>query len=309
MYTQDPIAALINSAVEWMHPFIPWLTPELFRLIGGTLLGLIALILLIVALRLLFRPTPRNTASIRTSIPRILQKRGVVLDVLASQKANRISVRCVITSASSTKIKCEIIDHLENIQAGKDETVTCMFAPFKTREGKVNSFTAKLLESERSGRKADRLILSGPTGYAMAPRRKHIRKRVADQQFVRVKLWIEDLAVSDIAFEDAIPQIGVNSFSKDGPDQGANGVINISDRGLGLSILNKLIPEICAEDSPVVINLFMFNFREKTFKPYWYAGTVRSMKAGRPGFTRIGIEFDAVAHPDRETGKLSWNAL
>lgn len=284
----------------------PGVSPEQLRLAGSVLLGLSALALLLIGLRLLRRPGRHNSHSTRTGIPHVLQQKGVVVDVLAGPDDESVAVRCVITAAKSNRIQCEIIERLDVIRTRPGNELVCVFAPMKTRDGRINSFTATLVESDRDGRKADRLVLAGPNDYALIPRRKHQRKRVADQQFIRVKLWTAAPGSSELAFEDAAPQIGVNSFASDGPDQSANAVINISGGGLGLSVLNRLVPETCTVSTPVVINLFMFNFREKTFKPYWYAGEVRTLEEGRPGFTRMGIEFTATASTDRNTGRLDW---
>lgn len=283
----------------------PGANPDHLRYAVAGLLGAFALLLLLFGLRLLRRPK-RNSPSVRTSIPRVLQERGVVLDVLAGPDDEAVSVRCVITSAKSGKIKCEIIERLDVIRTRPGNDLVCVFAPLKTRDGRVNSFTATLAESDRQGRNPERLVLAGPTDYALIPRRKHQRKRVADQQFIRVKLWAASPEDAEVVFEDAAPDIAVNSFSASSPDQGANAVINISDGGIGLSVLNRLVPETCAPEAPVVLNLFMFNFREKTFKPFWYAGVVRSLEEGRPGFTRMGIEFTATAVSDRDSGRLDW---
>jgi hypothetical protein len=283
----------------------PDVSPEHLRMAGAVVLGLLALILLLIGLRLLRRPA-HNTPSTRTGIPRTLQQKGVVVDVLAGPDDESVVVRCVITAVKSNKIQCEIIERLDVIRTRPGNELVCVFAPMKTRDGRINSFTATLVESDRDGRKTDRLVLAGPNDYALIPRRKHQRKRVADQQFIRVKLWTASPRNSELAFQDAAPQIGVNSFASDGPDQSANAVINISGGGLGLSVLNRLIPETCTVSTPVVINLFMFNFREKTFKPYWYAGEVRTLEEGRPGFTRMGIEFTATAGVDRNSGRLNW---
>ena len=283
----------------------PGVSPEHLRMAGAVLLGLLALVLLLIALRLLRRP-PHNSPSTRTGIPRTLQQKGAVVDVLAGPDDESVVVRCVITGVKSNKIQCEIIERLDVIKTRPGNDLVCVFAPMKTRDGRINSFTATLTESDRDGRKADRLVLAGPNDYTLIPRRKHQRKRVADQQFIRVKLWTASPRTTELSFEDAAPQIGVNSFASDGPDQSANAVINISGGGLGLSVLNRLIPETCTVSTPVVINLFMFNFREKTFKPYWYAGEVRTLEEGRPGFTRMGIEFTATANADRSSGRLNW---
>lgn len=303
---------LLSSAEEQFERLIalllPDASPDQLRMIGGTLLGLSALILLFIGLRLLRRPR-HNPPSTRTGIPRTLQHKGAVVDMLAGPDDESVAVRCVITAAKSNKIQCEIIERLDVLRTKPGHDLVCVFAPMKTRKGRINSFTATLMESDRAGRGTDRLVLAGPTDYALIPRRKHQRKRVADQQFIRVKLWTASPQDSDLTFEDAAPQIGVNSFATDGPGQGANAVINISDGGLGLSVLNRLVPETCTVSTPVVINLFMFNFREKTFKPYWYAGEVRTLEDGRPGFTRMGIAFTATARADGDSGRLHWIAL
>ncbi|MCJ2164169.1 MULTISPECIES: hypothetical protein [unclassified Pseudodesulfovibrio] len=309
MPIQETLTSIGLRITELINDLFPGMPPEYIRYAGAGLLAFLALTLLIVALRLLARPKARNIHSTRSAIPHLLQQKGVVIDVQAGPDDETVSVRCVITSAKSGKIKCEIIERLDVIKTRPGNDLVCVFAPLKTRDGKVNSFTALLVESDRTGRSKNQLILSGPTDFAMIPRRKYSRKRVADQQFIRVKLWMENPESSDLEFEDAMPQIGVNSFASGGKDQNANAVINISDGGIGLNVLNRLLPETCTQDTPVVMNLFMFNFREKTFKPYWYAGLVRSMEEGRPGFTRIGIEFTATAQADPTTGRLLWGDM
>jgi len=298
-----------QQAAQWLQQAFPHLPPQALHFAGGALLGALALVLFLAGIRLLRRPRVRNTPSTRTDIPRTLQSRGMSVDLLTGPGNDRLAARFVVIGVRPGRIKCEIIERLDVIKTAKGKGVACVFAPLKTRDGKVNTFTATVIKADRDGRNPDRITLSTPADYAFITRRKHARKRVADQQFIRVKLWLEAPSSSDISFEDAAPQIGVNAFTLNGPDQGANGVINISGGGIGLSVLNRLLPETCAPGEQVVLNLFMFNFREKTFKPYWYAGVVRSMEEGRPGFTRMGIEFTDVGQADRNTGRLSWIEL
>jgi len=306
MTIQKTALSLGQTIIELGQQFIPDAPPEAIRYGGAALLGMLALTLLIFALRML-RGNKAKSSSTYTNIPHTLQQEGVVMDLLNRPDDENVSVRCVITSAKSGKIKCEIIERLDVIKAQEGKEIVCVFAPMKTETGKINFFTAKLVESDKSGSKTDRLILSSPTAYGMTPRRKHTRKRVADQQFIRVKLWVASPYSSDISFEDATPQIGINSFATNGPDQTTNAVVNISNGGLGLSIRNRIIPETCAVGATVAINLFMFNFKEKSFKPYWYSGQVRSMEETRPDFTRMGIEFDGAAKTSCETGRLKWS--
>ncbi len=296
-----------QAATQFIQQFLPDVPAEAIRFGGAAFLAATALLLLIFALRMLKSGKSATSHSKRVNIPRALQRDGVVIDLLNSPADDEIAARCVITSVSAGKIHCELIERLDVIRTKEGAETTCVFAPMKIEDSKINSFNAKLVESDKTGRKTDRIILSVPTGYNMIPRRKHTRKKVADQQFIRVKLWITDPRTSDICFEDAAPHISVNSLSSKGPSQSANAVVNISNGGLGLSIVNRVLPETCAVGAKVAINLFMFNFREKSFKPYWYSAEVRSMGEGRPGYTRMGIEFDGFGNVCGKTGKIQWD--
>lgn len=306
MTPQEILDTASQNVIQFIQQLVPGLPHEVVRYVGAGLFGGVALVLLVLAIKILVSGN-RKSSNKRINVPRTLQKDGVVVDILNAPDDDEVAVRCVITSASSGKIKCEIIERQDIIRAKEGAQIACVFAPMQTGQGKVNSFTAKLVESDRSGRKVDRLVLSAPTGYGMIPRRKHIRKRVADQQFIRVKLWVDDPYTSDIAFEDATPHIGVNSFMTDSPAHSVNAVLNISNGGLGLSVHNQLIPDTCAVGTPVAINLFMFSFREKTFKPYWYSGEIRAMHEGRPSFTRMGIAFNGTGRMLGNAGTIHWS--
>ena len=307
MNIHDTLATTVQAITQFIQHYFPDVPAEVFRFGGAGLLAAIALVLLVIALRMLRSGGNNNRISKQTNVPRNLQQEGVVIDLLNSVSDDEVAVRCVVTSASSGKVKCEIIERLDVIKTKEGKELVCVFAPMRTKDGKINSFTTKLIESDKSGRKTDRIILAAPTIYGMTPRRKHTRKRVADQQFIRVKLWVDNPYSSDISFEDATPHIGVNSFATEGADQSANAVVNISNGGLGLSVQNRVIPETCAVGAPIAINLFMFNFKEKSFKPYWYSGEIRSMEEGRPGFTRVGIEFNGNGQTNEETGRVRWD--
>ena len=305
MDINDLTTDLGKAIIDAVQSVLPDVPAEAIRYGGGALLGSVALVMVFLALKLL-RKKPAAQHARRVNIPRTLQREGAVVDILCSPADEDVPIRCVITSVAAGRIKCEIIERFDVLKAKEGREISCVFAPVKTDQGKVNAFHAKLIQSDRSGRRSDRIVLSPPTEYTLIPRRKHTRKRVADQQFLRVKLWMTDPHSTTLSLEDAAPHIGVNSFASGGPDQAGNAVVNISNGGLGLSVMNRVLPETCAVGAPVAINLFMFNFKEKSFKPYWYSGQVRSMKEGRPGFTRMGIEFDGSGQVNEKTGAMRW---
>lgn len=306
MNIQTAIDTIVYSLISKLQTFLPGIEQHVIRYGTAATLTFIAIVLLALALRAIAGSHKRHSEVTRDTVPQALHRQGDVIDLLNSDSEDDVAVRMVVTSTSSRKIRCEIVERLNVIKSKPGETVRCMFAPVSTDSGKVNCFATKLIESDTSGGKIDRIILGSAIKAANIPRRKHPRKRVADQQFIRVKLWVDNPYVSDIAHEDAAPHIGVNSFTDEGQNRSASTVVNISNGGLALNVQNRNIPETCAIGASVAINLFMFNFKEKTFKPYWYSGEVRSMEETIPGFTRMGLAFNGNGLPCEETGKVRW---
>lgn len=306
MTIQGTIDTVLNIIANHAQQILPGMEPNTIRYGIAVALAATAIILLGMAVRALLgdRHSPQKTS--RNTLPTTLYRKGMVVDLLNSENEEDVALRVVINSASSKKIKCEIVERLNVLKRKPGQKIRCMFPPVATENGKVNTFTAPLLESDTSGGKLDRVILGSPIQTANIPRRKYSRKRVSDQQFIRVKLWVDNPFVSDIAHEDARPHIGINSFSSEASAHCANTVVNISNGGLALQVSNRNIPETCAVGATVAINLFMFSFKEKTFKPYWYSGEVRSMEETSPGFTRMGLAFNGNGLPCEETGKVRW---
>lgn len=300
MPLQEILQTASRTVNENLQSIAPGLPPDLLRHAGATVLVCLALLLLIAAASLLRKKKPTVSRDIFAH----LSRKGVMLDVMNGPKS--IALRCAITSASRKRLKCAVVERLDLPQAEQGENALCMFAPARVDDRTVNAFYAEILELDLSKGEAGRIVLARPNKLFHESRRSQKRKRVVDQQFVRVKLWLADPQESDIAFEDAVPHIGVNAFaSRNG--QSANSVINISKGGMALSISDSLLPETCGVGAPVTVNLFMFRFRDKEFHPFWYQGEVRSLGQASPGFTRIGIEFTGVG---RFTGReLIWNNL
>lgn len=271
-------------------------------LLAGLLI-MLATVLFLIAMRVLRSDTGQELAQ-EKHIPQALSKAGAAIELC--NKGNIPAVRCVITRAGRKKIKCDIIERLDIIKAEEGGKITCVFAPLKAGGRKLNAFQATLVQADVSGRKTEQITLSAPLGYTFLKRRKYGRKRVMDQQFIRVKLWVADPGQSDIPFMDAAPDVGVNSYAQDQSGHDANSVINISKGGIALRIRNQVLPPMCSVGEPVVINIFMFSFKDKAFRPYWYAGEVRSMEEDVEEYTRLGISFTGSGWLDEENGSIHW---
>lgn len=270
----------------------------------ASLLILLAVILFLLVLRIL-RSDKKTEVSQEKNIPQTLLKTGTTVELCNQDEVT--ALRCVLVRAGRKKIKCDIIERLDELKAGEGELLTGIFPPLIAAGRKVNTFSATILESDKKGKKTNQITLSTPERYSLSKRRQQARKRVVDQQFIRVKLWLADPAKNDIHFQDAAPDIGVNSYAQDNSGHDSNSVINISKGGIALKVRNQLLPPACAVGSSTVINIFMFSFKEKIFRPYWYTGEVRSMEeANDEGYTRLGVSFTRSGWVNESTGTISW---
>jgi hypothetical protein len=81
---------------------------------------------------------------------------------------------------------------------------------------------------------------------------------------------------------------------------------------LALEVRASLVPQALTPGSPVVLKCSLFQFREKQFKPYWYAGLVRGLSApgGPEGkLKRIAVGFTHVGAPDDKAPQgVAWEA-
>ncbi|GAB6127134.1 PilZ domain-containing protein [Humidesulfovibrio idahonensis] len=208
--------------------------------------------------------------------------------------------RCVPISLGPDGLLCELLDIAAPGRAGPGARVTCFFPPQRLEGRKVNAFETVIAAVDAVA-EPPRMLLAAPTELLAIVRRRHTRKRVSDQRFVRVRLWLAEAGVSPVYFPDAAPDIWVNAY--DGRHGEENAVTDISAGGLALEVRAGLLPGALEQGSPVVLKCSLFQFREKQFKPYWYAGLVRGVSApGGPqgklrriavGFTHVGAADEA----------------
>ncbi|WP_018125564.1 PilZ domain-containing protein [Desulfovibrio oxyclinae] len=289
-YVDGPLAEMLTSMFGLEDP------AQARVLLAGALAA-VALALLLLAW-LLMRPGRRRNGGRVEDIPSRLSSKGAVLDMLDAAGRD-VAVRCVITRAGRRKLQCDIVESSGSTPQ-EGEAATLLFAPATAGGSKTNSFSATVSKSD-----SDRLVLEAPHSFGYVKRREHVRKRVMDQQFIRVRLWVSSRD-SDFPFQDAQPDVGVNSYAQDDSGHEANTVINISNGGMALSVRNQNLPPTCISGVPVVMNIFLFNFREKEFIPYWCSGEIRSMEGGDNGYTRIGIAFNGSGTP-RDDGCVDWD--
>jgi hypothetical protein len=219
-----------------------------------------------------------------------LISRAAPLDLLPDNSSEPLA-RCLPRSVGPEGLVCELLESAASLELRPGRAVTCLFAPVRQAAHKVNAFETEIV-ALHSAFEPPQIVLRPPQEFKAVPRRRHARKRVSDPGFVHVRLWAADAETSRLFFPEATPDLWVNAY--DGQNGGENAVTDISPGGLAMEVRAALTPPGLAPGSPVVLKCSLFQFKEKQFKPYWYAGLVRGVSAPGAKTRRIAIGFTAV---------------
>jgi hypothetical protein len=223
-----------------------------------------------------------------------LIRHAAPLDLLPGSAGEPLA-RCLPKSIGPDGLLCDLLDSAGSLGLRPGLALTCFFAPLRRDGAKVNSFQTEVVEVH-SSLELPQVLLRPPLLLESVSRRRHARKRVNDPRFVHVRLWAADSETSRLFFPEAAPDIWINAY--DGQNGGENAVTDISPGGLSMELRAALLPPGMEPGSPVVLKCSLFQFKEKQFKSYWYAGLVRGISAPDEKTRRIAVGFTAVGALD-----------
>lgn len=215
--------------------------------------------------------------------------------------------RCVPVEAGPGGLICELLDCAAPDAVHAGLKVQGFFQPLPLSGRKVNALDTEILAMQGAD-DPPRIVLALPQAFRAVPRRRHPRKKVSDPRFIRLRLWLADVAQSTVYFPEASPDLWINAY--DGRHGDENAVSDISPGGLAMEVRAALVPAGLAQGARVVLKCSLFQFKDKQFKPYWYAGVVRAVTEPAQGLRRIAVAFSHVGAPDRLAPQgLAWTAL
>ncbi len=255
--------------------------------------GAVALLAALIAY-LIIRPSSKKQGSEISGKENLISNfkdNGIILDIALPDAHENVLARAVITEIKEDRINLEIVDDMGLSEQPENGRILVMFPPEKTTTGTVNSFKVTIATLQGKKEECSRLSTTLPQSFSTVIRRRHKRKKVIDQQFIRVKIWLGKPDTDDASFADSIPDLAVNSYDPRSGGHEDNEVINISNGGLAVSTPLILSENKFDTGTDVLINIFMFNFRQKIFKPYWYAGKIRTVENINRVSCRLGVGF------------------
>ncbi|MDD4952592.1 MAG: hypothetical protein PHV85_08590 [Desulfovibrionaceae bacterium] len=242
-------------------------------------------------------------------IPAQLKRAKTLVELLPADAAERTAAaRCLVTRAGRGSLECRFAGR--GGPAGLDQggEVLCLFPAMVVEGKRINSFRATLVAKEASGSGRGRATLAGPRDFGLRSQRRQTRKRVKDQRFVRLRLWVSDKDRPDAPYPDAAPHVAVNLSDSGTRPRAAGRILNISKGGLGLALGRESLPKGLSPGSEVVLNLSMFNVRETMFRPYWYSAAVKSLVPAGPDAVRLGLCFTTSGSVSPlDGGRIIWD--
>ncbi|WP_051676967.1 PilZ domain-containing protein [Maridesulfovibrio frigidus] len=298
---------VINPAIELYKSLPPESLPIILAIAGG--IGLLASIIGYIILR----PSPKKgsgSSGKSNNFISSFKNDGVILDIAEPDAHDNLFARAVITDIQEDRLQLELVEDLGLSKNTDSRPMLIMFPPEKTETGSVNCFKTIMVSVDCRTENCGRITISTPTKFSSVKRRRHKRKRVIDQQFIRVKMWLGAPDTDDASFADAVPDLAVNSYDPRSGGHEDNEVINISNGGIGVSTPLILSENKFDTGTNVLINIFMFNFRQKVFKPYWYAGQIRTVENIDRATCRLGVEFtmSGTLHDENEQ-LIDWTEI
>lgn len=215
---------------------------------------------------------------------------------------------CVVERVDGKGVLCRFSGGFDPDVFHEGRKVAMVFTTRSLKDRKVNALPSSVLKFTLEGGSPG-VLLATPAAPIYLRRRQHQRKRVIDQQFVRVRLWQVDAQTTDIDLHSARPTLSVNAFDHGSGPDAADRVINISSGGMALRIASGKADDM-SDGTRVTLNVALFSFREKTFKDHWYSGTVRNTGQMDDGALRLGISFDRYGLPgETDAQPFTWHPL
>lgn len=232
------------------------------------------------------------------------------MDIAHEDSYDKVIGRAVVTQAREDRIKLEIIEDMGVSSVKSSSPIAFLFPPEKLGTGRINCFLSTVINFDVNADGCGPMVVSPPANLSLVKRRRHKRKKVIDQQFIRVKLWNRKPDTDETSFADAVPDLAVNSYDPRSTGHEDNQVINISNGGIGVSAHHALVDDKISINDDVLINIFMFNFRQKIFKPYWYAGKIRTIEEMDGSSYRLGVEFTMTGKiRDENEQYIDWSKI
>ncbi|NDV25040.1 hypothetical protein [Desulfovibrio sp. JC010] len=212
------------------------------------------------------------------------------VDVLVERSGQR-SLAAVVNAAGveSLDVVVTFKDLVSEDLLAPGAQVKCIFPEMMRDKKKVNAFVGQVKsKSEEKG-----MVITRRSSFGFIKRRVFARRKVADQRYIKVKIWrleAEDYDV-DYILDSSEPDVLIDNRKFKTPNPSAEQVLDISKGGIALTAVVREGGNAISRNDKVILCMLIYQPKRQTFQPHLIYAEVRAAKAMGRGMTRLSFQF------------------
>ncbi|WP_319780530.1 hypothetical protein [Maridesulfovibrio sp.] len=212
------------------------------------------------------------------------------VDVLVERSGQRSLVAVVtVAGVEGLDIVVTFEDLVSDDLLEVDSQVKCIF-PEMMRDGKkVNAFVG--LVKSKSPEKG--MVITRRSSFGFIKRRIFARRKVADQRYIKIKVWrleSEDYNI-DFMLDNTEPDILIDNRKFKTPNPSAPQVLDISKGGIALTAMVRKGSKVIARNDKVILCMLIYQPARNSFQPHLIYAEIRAARGLGRGMSRLSLQF------------------
>ncbi len=219
-----------------------------------------------------------------------LVKTKQTLDVSVDRSGQRTLAAVVnVTDVQGLDITVKINDIVTEPLLSPGVTVKCIFAELQKDSKKINAFVGIVKNISVIGE----VVITRTSAFGFIRRRAFSRRKVADQRYIKIKIWRleDDDFDAEFLLDNMEPEIIIdNRMSVEVPSKIPQ-VLDISKGGIALLGAVRDGGDMLSRNDKVLLCMLIYQPVRKTFAPHLIYCEVRAAKAAGQGMIRLSFQF------------------
>lgn len=233
--------------------------------------------------------SPWNVSSDADILNKLVMSRTPV-DVLVERSGQR-SLAAVVNASGieGHNIVFTFQDLVSEELLAPGDQVKCIFAEMQRGEKKVNAFVGQIAsKSDDKG-----MVITRRSSFGFIKRRVFARRKVADQRYIKIKIWrleSNDYDI-DLILDKVEPEVMIDNRKFKTPNPSAEQVLDISKGGIALMAMMRKGGTAISRNDKVILCMLIYQPKSRTFQPHLIYAEVRAAKGLGSGMSRLSFQF------------------
>ena len=212
------------------------------------------------------------------------------VDILVERSGQR-SLAAVVNAAGVENLDVVVIfkDMVSEELLVPGTQVKCIFPEMVRDKKKVNAFVGFV--KSRSQNKG--MVITRRSSFGFIKRRVFARRKVADQRYIKIKIWrleSEDYDV-DFILDNMEPDVLIDNRKFQTPNPSVAQVLDISKGGIALTATFRKGGNVISRNDKVLLCMLIYQPARKAFQPHLIYAESRAASSMGRGMTRLSFQF------------------